>query len=365
MGESDRTASAPPESAAGDAVEKLERIAAERRALRKEVIDTLRSGGEYLEEYLPHEITKSVAVPIPFTRCALFGIDERRSPSLNPRHDTGCQISELLGAVSAEKWAHHRKLDNQFYTIYHYGPSLDTYDEEVFFALQAVTRQKLVTGRRRSLPVREPRLVMINGESVPHEAGDDETATVIIGTTSAYQLNTFLGKDIGGLNLARTRYSIAKLALTSLVFHHHDFGRYGVFQLFSYLARTPEAAATLTGELTIQWSSVLVDLMSSGRVYIDLTVRKGLSATGKAIHRFLSSQLSTSRPHYEISFDKLQLAIGTAKPQKYFRRDVDHTLRHLIDCGWLDGASTVVGTGRSRPFKLIVHKLNRRRGRSV
>ena len=76
-----------------------------------------------------------------------------------------------------------------------------------------------------------------------------------------------------------------------------------------------------------------------------------LTAPGKAIHRFLSSQPK----QYQIGVEKLRTTTGYPRDLKYFMRDLRKTLTQLEDLGWLI-ESCLEGNGRSKPYKLIIKR---------
>lgn len=292
-------------------------------------------------EYLPLDISRSVAVPKPFTRIGLFGLPARSS------------IKDVDYAKELNrKWALGHDISTQFHKATSWGPPLDTYDEDVLYALMELTWYKRITAQRGRLPAKRPRLVAVDKGVAPVETGFSEIATVIVGEITAYEINSFLGKSCSADALKRTRYAILKLALISVRFDDEKMGTFGVFHLLSFIG-----AKDASGSLLIQWDPVIVAMRENPqmRVYIDLNVRRALSDTGSMVHRFLSSQLSNRSPHYEIGLDRLQIAIHLSKPVKYFKRDVEENMKRCVETGWLQRFD-ITGTGRNKPFKLIVFK---------
>lgn len=292
-------------------------------------------------EYLPLDISRSVAVPKPFTRIGLFGLPARAS------------IKDVDYAKELKrKWVLGQDISTQFHKATSWGPPLDTYDEDVLYALMELTWYKRITAPRGRLPAKRPRLVAVDKGTAPIETGLNEIASVVVGEITAYEINSFLGKSCSGDALKRTRFAILKLALTSLMFEDEKMGTYGVFHLLSFVG-----AKDASGSVLIQWDPTIVAMRENPqmRVYVDLNVRRALSDTGSMVHRFLSSQLSNRSPHYEIGLDRLQLAIHLSKPVKYFKRDVEENMKRCVETGWLQRFD-ITGTGRNKPFKLIVFK---------
>lgn len=292
-------------------------------------------------EYLPLDISKSVAVPKPFTRLGLFTV-----PS-------GGSIKKIdYSKEIMRKWTLAYDISTQFHKATVWGPPLDTYDEEVWCAAMELTWHKRITAQRQRLPAKRPRLSIVDQGVAPIETNLSEIATVVVGEVTAYQINNFLGKSSSTEALERTRFAILKLALTSVMFEDEKLGHYGVFHLLSFIG-----SKDASGALLIQWDPVIVSMRDNPqmRVYIDLNVRRELTDTGKMIHRFLSSQLSNKKPNYEIGLDRLQIAIRLNKEPKYFKRDLEKNMKRCVNIGWIKKAD-VTGSGRKTSFKLTVHK---------
>jgi hypothetical protein len=85
--------------------------------------------------------------------------------------------------------------------------------------------------------------------------------------------------------------------------------------------------------------------------YIDWNMRKQLTDTGKAIHRFLSSQPK----EYEIYTRKLKATLGYIRNHNKFLVDLREAMDQLLTLGWISNYS-IEGTGRRLPYKLVLKR---------
>ena len=229
------------------------------------------------------------------------------------------------------------------------GAGLDVFDEDTLIAILQLGARKKVVGPRESMPVALP----------SGTASERDEITVYKGSVTAGQINNFLSRGDGGVDLERTRDSIRRLANQRLWFENTDEvdGMEGVTDFFRYTGRRD-----LRGELLIQISPEMVNILQSYQV-IDMTIRKELNDCGKAVHRFLTPQPR----EFSIQLDDLADAIcydagGAAlkrsllgrKPTKK-TKGRPNQLALLKELGFLIEAE-ITGTGRSEPFVLNVIK---------
>jgi hypothetical protein len=276
----------------------------------------------------------SVFAPRYFTRVSPFELSRDRI-SLDDK------ISWQDGKVYVTSWGRMRR----------WGPALNLYDEDTLFGVIALCRQKKLRGSRADMTIPVPRLTIVESGKEPLRSGESEVVTVVSGSTTAYQINDFLGRGTGGDHLDRCRESVRRIALNGFLIENEQQGKEGVFHLFRYVADKD-----LKGEIIFQFDPVMVALMEHG-VWLDMRIRAQLKAPGIAIHRFLSSQLSSTKPEYSIHLDKLAGICNYSREIKFFRQDTQSALKTLKDIGWLDEISEIVGSGRSVPFKLNVRKI--------
>lgn len=227
------------------------------------------------------------------------------------------------------------------------GAGLDVYDEDTLIAILQLGAEKKVVGPRESMPLALP------------SAGNKPT-TVYKGLVTAGKINAFLGRGDGGADLERTRDSIRRLANQRLWFENVDDvnGMEGVTDFFKYHGRTD-----LRGELLIQISPEMVNLLQQYQV-INITVRRQLNDSGKAVHRYLTPQPQ----HFDIAFDELAEAIcydagGAALKRSLLGRKSTNKspgrpnqLELMTELGFLRHWE-ITGTGRKTPFRLLVEKM--------
>ena len=280
-----------------------------------------------IEELLPVESGPS-KYPTLLTRVPLF------SPVAN-RADL--DTDWIKGEVYATPWGSIRRI----------GPGLDIYDEDTLIALFRLCRTRKLHGKREALPV--PVLRVVEDEHGERREGSGEIASVYIGTTTAYAVNCFLGRDTGGKDLKACRDSIQRLAVTSLFFHKSDLQKEGKTGFFDYVGDED-----CHGKITIQFRPAMYRLMES-YTYMDVAVRRQLSDVGKSVHKFLSGQPN----EYAISLDKLMAAVGYFGSRKDFKRallgarNTVGQLEKMKLAGWLKQYE-ISGTGRKTPFILKI-----------
>lgn len=85
--------------------------------------------------------------------------------------------------------------------------------------------------------------------------------------------------------------------------------------------------------------------------YIDWDLRRKLTDTGKAVHRFLSSQ----GKEYEIYTKKLMATIGYLRGYKKFMADLRAAMEQLKVEKWISGYQ-IIGSGRKVLHKLIIKR---------
>ncbi len=230
------------------------------------------------------------------------------------------------------------------------GPGLDVYDEDTLIAILQLGAEKKVVGPREAMPVALPPV----GNSAEHR----ET-TVYKGSLTAGMINSFLARGGGGADMERTRESVQRLANQRLWFENMDEvdGMEGVTDFFKYTGRTD-----CKGELLIQISPEMVNILQSYQV-IDMTIRRELNDSAKAVHRFLTPQPR----EFSISLENLAEAIcydagGAALKRSLAGRKATgrsrgrpNQLELMIKLGFLEEAH-ISGTGRKTPFVLRVVK---------
>lgn len=306
-------------------LERCQRAAKEKAA--RERPDEYKVTGDLFEQVLPLTSTRTPPYPALFTRVPVFG-------PLGDRTEADTD------------WRTPERYETPWGVIERFGPGLDMYDEDTILAMLHLCRQKKVVGPRRDVQRRHLTAVGRNelGTHIEADETDDEIE-VYEGCTSAYRINKYLGRPTGGKGLRECRESIQRLALTQLFFHQEELKRFRQVNFFLLAGdRDPR------GEIWVQFNPAMSTLLKH-YTYINIDVRRQLSDTGKAVHKFLSSQPR----QYKIGVDKLMMAIGYRGEAKKFRTLLKAQLKKLQEIGWLTNY-VLSGTGRATPFVLYIER---------
>jgi hypothetical protein len=235
-----------------------------------------------------------------------------------------------------------------------HGPPLTVFDEDTLIALCRL-RQVAIQAEGHRLPV---------------PLGTDEVARVhaLRTTVRAVQIECGGVGSCGGNSLQRRLDSMQRLAAQRIALSQmtaDKLGRAGsTFSLIELVwlesmdPPTREGAParrSFSAEVYIQFPPTMATFLDSCYSFIDWNVRRQLSDTGKAIHRFLSTQ---SSGYYEIGADTLRVTIGYQRSYAFFMRDLRNTMERLVKAGWVTSWSTVaVSGGRGeRRHKLVLKR---------
>lgn len=300
----------------------LETLANKAKARKRKAAQPTTQLGLPFVELLAPETGSTTRYPTLLTRIPIFSAIRDRS-----KLDTD--------------WVHGDRIETPWGAITRFGPGIDIFDEDTLIALLRLCAQKRLTGARRAMPVPALRVIRSGEAMNEDDQSADEKITVISGTVTATEINNFLGRGLGGTNLAATRASVRRLALTQCLFENEQLEKEGVTKFFDYAGDRD-----FRGMIQIQFSPAMTQLLQS-YTYLDLNIRRNLTDTGKAIHKFLSAQPKA----YEIGLDKLRAIIRFTGEPKEFRRTLSQILEQLIDMGWL-ASYRVSGTGRAKPYIL-------------
>ena len=203
----------------------------------------------------------------------------------------------------------------------------------------AMLRQKRLIGPGSKLPI-----------SVSDIFQSGEGVNVDILFTTLSEIEDLCGNTRSGHNLKARLAAIKRLAATRLEFERIADDKVPKGTTISILDVAWEKWER-EAVLYIQFSPVMARWLEKAHSYINWKVRMQLTAPGKAIHRFLSSQPKG----YQIGVEKLRTTIGYPRDLKYFLRDLRETLRRLEELGWVR-KSWLEGNGRSKPYKLAIQR---------
>lgn len=206
-------------------------------------------------------------------------------------------------------WGHGRR----------HGPPLSIYDEDTLLALDKLRSCRLF-GDRSQFPIKTTRNTGQRNSCVHAVVCNLDDIQKVCRTARGGKSN-------------RLRYeSVKRLAATVIELNAKTSNVNGEmtsqFKLIDFDGERFDNDAILY----VQFSPLVSHWLEKSSTLIDWDVRCQLNNTGKAIHRFLSSQ----RKHYEIGVPKLMTAIGYTKNIKYFSVELKRSLKKLTDeLGWL------------------------------
>jgi hypothetical protein len=239
-----------------------------------------------------------------------------------------------------------------------HGPALTVFDEDTLIALCRL-RQVAINAEGARLPV-------------PIGTNDRQRVHALRTTVRAVQAECGGASSCGGTNLRRRLESIQRLAAQRIALSQttaDKLGRTGsTFSLIelAWLEHPgephedtdgddcPVARRRYAAEVYVQFPPTMAKFLDSCYSYIDWNVRLQLTDTGKAIHRFLSSQPED----YVISTELLRRTIGYPRAYAFFMRDLRGTMERLVDLRWVRHWRLVPLTGASGERR---HKLELRR----
>ncbi|WP_282611238.1 hypothetical protein [Pelagibius sp. Alg239-R121] len=222
-----------------------------------------------------------------------------------------------------------------------YGPPLTVYDEDTLIAL-TLLRQNQLIGAPAQLP--------IPIADIHSRVGATDVAVHVVHCTLA-DIQELCECSQGGRNNQLRIESVKRLSNTKIQIERNIDRNRGVkgtsLSLIEVAWQTYEEDAVFLA----QFPPIMAKWLENEYTFIDLQVRRQLSDTGKAIHRFLSSQ----GPKYEIDARKLMHTIGYMDEYKSFMRKLRATMEKLGEAGWLSDYE-IVGTGRRVPQKLCIQR---------
>jgi len=236
------------------------------------------------------------------------------------------------------------KISTSWGSVIRNGPALTIYDEDTLYALVHLRDSRIVA----------PMEYLPTGSDLSAELvleGESDPRPVVHWTRCLISdIQRFLGRSDGGRSTKDTLESIKRIARTSLEFETeipHVAQRGGILRIYDVLWECWEQDSVIF----VQFSPMIGKWLEKDFTYIDWEVRRQLTDTGKAVHRFLSSQPKL----YNIGCEKLRSTIFYMRDFKSFMRDLRSILAQLEQIGWLSGFE-ISGTGRKTPYVLHVSR---------
>lgn len=272
--------------------------------------------------FVSHPITPGAEFPTFLTRIPIF-LPMKRGRSLKLDQDNALPF--------VTSWGRGRK----------HGPPLTVYDEDTLMAIARLRKNRL-EGSPSNMPI--PLSAIQPGAS----DGKGEVSVHVLGC-SLSDIQHECGDSDGGTNLQLRLASIKRLGATVLEFDRETKDKLSYRGTQVKLVDVAWDVYEENALLLIQFSPLMAIWLESEYTYINWSVRKQLSDTGKALHRFLSAQPKT----YSIFTEKLSTIIGFQRPYRYFMSDLRTTLTKLEELGWI-ASWEITGTGRRVPHKLTI-----------
>jgi len=222
-----------------------------------------------------------------------------------------------------------------------HGPPLTVYDEDTMIAIGRL-RQNMLIGRPHNMPLPVSDLYKSQGK-------DDIHVHVLHCMLSDIQ--QICGTSLGGKNNKLRLDSIKRLGATVIEFDQKTSRKFIASGTEIKLIDVAWQSYEENAILYIQFSPVMAAWFEKEYTYIDWNVRKKLSDTGKAIHRFLASQPRD----YVIHTQKLMQTIGFPRAYKLFMHSLREDMKKLKEEGWIRSWN-IEGNGRRVPHKLIIKR---------
>ncbi len=278
-------------------------------------------------DFTQHPVTPGSEFPSIFTRVPIF------SPTkIGTAKDL---LDEEFSIHFNTGWGRGRK----------FGPPLTMYDEDTLLALSAL-RQRQLHGAGAKMPV-----------SVLNPFAPDDITTVQVLYTTISEINRYLQISKNQEAYQRRLASIKRLGATRIEFTRIADKKLNsaihaetmVTPIVDYLTQEMKR----DGCLYIQFPPVMVRWLQESYTYIDMDVRREMSDTGKAIHKFVASQSNIN-----ISAEKLKEVCGDPGSQKEFNRKMRASLKKLTELGVLE--HEISGNGRSLPLIVTGRRLKKR-----
>lgn len=259
--------------------------------------------------------------PSLFTRVPIFPVRRRGKKSKREDKDRAYQF--------VTSWGRGRV----------HGPPLNVYDEDTLIAIMRLRSQR-IKGRPHHLPI--PLSAYQAG--LPMLPDDDVSVHLLVCTLT--EIVQMCGEKGGKTNQLRLE-SIKRLGACVIEFDRQTRSKVGYRGTQMKILDIAWDVYDADAVLLIQIPPIMAQWLESDYTYIDPNIRRQLTDTGKALHRFFSSQ----RKNYEIHAEKLIDVIGYERSYSEFMRDLRSTLDRLVQLGWIEHKH-ISGTGRNQPHKL-------------
>lgn len=243
-----------------------------------------------------------------------------------------------------------------------FGPGLDTYDLATLAAIYQIVNSH-IKGPKSMLQRFERSLIASHGRSLPATFDDldgssddvsmtfEEIKRSIIGVTTPYSINRYLGRGTDNNSIRSCRDSIMRLSKTQSVLHNRNTGRRDENVPFFLLSTNK------SGAMVISIPSEMLFLFAH-LIRFDLAIYSQLSPLGQSMMLWLNP-LSGN----------VELELTEAKRRAYYNGEMKDFKRALVTgtkrtepvlpqmktLGFIKGWE-ITGTGRKIPFSLTINR---------
>ena len=279
-----------------------------------------------------------------------------RAYPLHPRNEIPTLLARLPIFPPVQRQRQKTLVDKDnawvFNTAYgsgrRHGPPLTVRDEDTLIAILR-RRDRRLYGESVNLPI--PLAPIFSNH-------DDSAVEVHCVVCTVRELIDELRLAPGGKNFPETIDSVKRLGGTRIEITVNKKDRYfGKFEVGTpiSLIDVQWKAFEEEGVLFIQIPPLIVHWLEREYTYLNWEVRLKLNDLGKALHRYLSSQMSKRNPRFTGDLAMVAQTIGYAGPKKNLKVRFEDALNRILDTGWIK-TFEISGTGRSKPLRLHVER---------
>lgn len=222
-----------------------------------------------------------------------------------------------------------------------HGPPVTVYDEDTLIALLHLRKSRLA-GPPRNLPV--PVADIFKNTA-------DTDVYVHVTQCMLSDIQRECGGSLGGRNLQLRLRSLKRLAAQVIEFDRATADKAAGGGTSIKLIEVLWQMYNENAVIYVQFHPVMATWLEHEYTFVNWQIRKHLTDTGKAIHRFLAGQPK----HYKIGLQKLCETIGYQRQYKYFVADLKETMHRLEDLNWVT-SWVVAGNGRRVRHQLTVQR---------
>lgn len=218
-----------------------------------------------------------------------------------------------------------------------FGPPLTTYDEDTLLGIYKL-RQKRLIGLPGNFPIPVSDL---------HKEKGNKDSNVHVIHCMVSDIQGACDCATGGMNNKLRLDSVKRLAATVIEFTSNPSSNFVSRGIDVKLMDISWEEYEENALLYIQLTPIVSAWLDNEYTFIDINIRRNLSETGKALHRFFSSQPK----QYKMFTLKLMKTIHYPREYKHFMSNLRSTMNKLIELEWVQSWE-ITGNGRKEPHLL-------------